>query len=310
METKEKNFISAVVYVHNSGDQVADFLRMLIGVLGEMFANYEIIAVDDASTDESAEVIKRVSAETTSCSMSIVRMSRFHGVEMSVNAGVDLAIGDMVFEFDSVYPDYPPEMIKAAYTRLLEGYDMVSVSPDTHRNLLSGLFYKIFEHYSDIQMQTESFRVVSRRLINRVTSVNAVVPYRKVAYQASGFRSDRIIYTPAGGGKRSRGRTERRFRRKLAVDSLILYTEFGYRVARTMTITMMLISLFMIVYAVVVYLAAKPIEGWTTTVLFLSVVFFGLFAILTVIVRYLRLLVDLMFKRKYYTVGSIEKLTR
>ena len=50
--------------------------------------------------------------------------------------------------------------------------------------------------------------------------------------------------------------------------------------------------------------------GWTTTVLFLSVVFFGLFGVLTVIVKYLQLIVELVFKRKRYTFESIEKVTK
>ena len=51
-----------------------------------------------------------------------------------------------------------------------------------------------------------------------------------------------------------------------------------------------------------------PVEGWTTTILFLSVAFFGLFGILTIIIKYLQLLMDLVFKRKHYSFESVEKL--
>ena len=73
---------------------------------------------------------------------------------------------------------------------------------------------------------------------------------------------------------------------------------------------MMLISLFMLAYTVVIYFIGHPIEGWTTTVLFLAVAFLGLFGILTVIVKYLQIIVDLVFKRKQYNFESIEKLTK
>ena len=53
-----------------------------------------------------------------------------------------------------------------------------------------------------------------------------------------------------------------------------------------------------------------PIEGWTTTVMFLSVAFLGLFGILTIIVKYLQIIVDMVFKRKHYNYESIEKLTK
>ena len=94
------------------------------------------------------------------------------------------------------------------------------------------------------------------------------------------------------------------------MDSLILFTEMGYSFAKAMTILMMLMSVLMIVYSVVIYATAHPVEGWTTTILFLSVAFFGLFGILTVVIKYLQLLVNLVFKRKQYTYESIEKLTK
>ena len=77
-----------------------------------------------------------------------------------------------------------------------------------------------------------------------------------------------------------------------------------------MTGLMMLMSLFMIAYSLVVYVTAHPVEGWTTTIMFLSVAFFGIFGILTVIIKYLQILVDLVFKRKQYSFESIEKITR
>jgi len=72
---------------------------------------------------------------------------------------------------------------------------------------------------------------------------------------------------------------------------------------------MMFVSLFMLVYTVAAYLVIHPVAGWTTTVLFLSVGFLGLFGILTIVIKYLQLLVRLVFRRKQYTFESVEKLT-
>ena len=102
---------------------------------------------------------------------------------------------------------------------------------------------------------------------------------------------------------------EKGYRMGLAVDSLILFTEIGYRFSMTMTLVMMLLSVFMIIYSLITYFVIHPIEGWTTIILFLSVAFSGLFGILTIIVKYMQLLVDLVFKRKHYSYESIEKLS-
>ena len=77
-----------------------------------------------------------------------------------------------------------------------------------------------------------------------------------------------------------------------------------------MTSMMIIFSLAMIIYTLLVFLLGNPIEGWTTTLLFLSVAFFGLFMILTIIIKYLQIIVDMVFKRKHYIIESIEKLTK
>ena len=77
-----------------------------------------------------------------------------------------------------------------------------------------------------------------------------------------------------------------------------------------MTVMMMVMSLLVIAYTVITYFMVNPVAGWTTTILFLSVCFFGLFGILTIIIKYLQLLVDMVFKRKHYSFESIEKLTK
>ena len=102
----------------------------------------------------------------------------------------------------------------------------------------------------------------------------------------------------------------KKYRYDLAFETLILFTNAGGFVTKFMTTLMMIISAFMIVYTIVIYANAHPVAGWTTTILFLSVAFLGLFAILTIVVKYLQILVDLNFKRTKYSFESIEKLTR
>lgn len=58
MADKEKNFVSAVVYVHNAGERLDRFLAMVTSVLEANFEHAEIICVNDASTDNSVDVIR------------------------------------------------------------------------------------------------------------------------------------------------------------------------------------------------------------------------------------------------------------
>lgn len=312
MKNKEKNFVSAVIYVHNAQQRIDMFLHTIIDVMEKNFEYSEIICVNDSSDDDSLSVIKNVCGDTKKTSVSVVNMGYFHGLELAMNAGVDMAIGDFVFEFDNTNMDFDADVIMQIYRHSLEGYDIVSASPDKKEKFTSRLFYKIFDQFSNIsyEMATESFRLLSRRVINRISSMNKSVLYRKALYANCGLKTDSIKYQVKKTGMSSSDRKEKNYRSGLAVDSLILFTEVGYRFSMTMTILMMVMSMLVIAYTVITYFMANPVAGWTTTILFLSVCFFGLFGILTAIIKYLQLLVDMVFKRKHYSFESIEKWTK
>ena len=313
MVNKEKNFISAVVYVHNAEQRIENFLKVIIKEMEDNFEHSEIICVNDASDDDSLKKIKNVSQLATVTSISVINMSHFHGLELSMNAGIDMSIGDFVFEFDNTNLDFDPKMIMNIYYHSLKGYDIVSASADRKEKWTSQFFYKVFEKFTDLTygMSTESFRILSRRVINRISSMNKTIPYRKAVYANCGLKTDNVKYAiTSQNNDKLEDKTEKRYRSKLAVDSLILFTEVGYRFSMSMTVLMMMMSIFMLIYSVVTYFVIHPVAGWTTTILFLSIAFFGLFGILTIIVKYLQLLVDMVFKRKHYTFESIEKLTK
>ena len=312
MKNKEKNFVSSVIYVHNAQKRIDKFLHTIIDVMESNFEHSEIICVNDASDDESLSVIKNVSKDATKTSVSVVNMSYFHGLELAMNAGVDMAIGDFVFEFDGTNLDFDTDVIMQVYRHSLEGYDIVSASPDKKEKFTSRLFYRVFDHFANIsyEMTTETFRILSRRVINRISSMNKSVLYRKALYANCGLKMDCIKYTVKEKGMSSTDKKEKKYRSGLAIDSLILFTEVGYRFSMTMTVLMMVMSLFVIAYTIITYFMLNPVTGWTTTILFMSICFFGLFGILTIIIKYLQLLVDMVFKRKHYTFESIEKLTK
>ena len=309
---KEKNFVSAVIYVHNAEKKIEKFLGTVIDVLEKNFENAEIICVNDSSSDESVALIKKVSASAKSTNISVVNMSYYHGLEAAMNAGMDLSIGDFVFEFDNPVPDFAEEEIMKVYRRSLEGYDIVGAVPDRKEKLGSRLFYSFFDKFTDssYEMHTESFRILSRRVINRISSMNKTNPYRKAVYAKQGLKTDSVRYTPLKTENVRRDKAEKNYRFGLAVDALILFTDIGYRFSMVMTALMMFMSVFMVIYSIVIFAMANPVAGWTTTILFLSVAFFGLFGILTIIIKYLQLLVNLVFKRKHYSFEGIEKLTK
>ena len=71
----------------------------------------------------------------------------------------------------------------------------------------------------------------------------------------------------------------------------------------------MLLTLFSSIYTVIVFFSGRPIEGYTTIMLLMSGSFFGVFSILAVIVKYLSVLIELVFSKQNQIVESIEKIS-
>ncbi len=312
LKWKEKKFVSAVIYVHNAEAYIEAFLRAVMDVLQNSFEHSEIICINDASSDRSLERIRSAgTGDGEAVSVSVVNMGCFHGKEAAMNAGTDLAIGDFVFQFDNAQLDFDRSVILDVYHRSLQGADIVSASADCRERFSSRLFYRVFGCFADMQdrLESESFRILSRRAINRACSMEGAFLYRKAVYAACGLKTVHVRYPVCGTHKRDYSPQEARCRFRLAADSLILFTELGYRFSMAMTAVMMFLSIGMAAYSLVTYLVMKPVEGWTTTILFLSAAFFGLFGVLTVIIKYLQLLSGMAFKKNRYGFESIEKLT-
>ena len=308
ISNKEKNYVSAVVYVHNNEKNIKDFINKINNVLNNTFEKYEIIFVNDASTDKTREIISEESKLITTGIVTTINMSFLQGVETAMNAGIDLAIGDFVFEFDSIELDYDLSLITDIYFKSLEGYDIVSAVPNNVK-MTSKMFYKVFNKYANMenQLRTERFKIISRRGINRVDSMNVKIPYRKAVYANCGLKQTFIQYKVSPS---SQGKSTIKDRRELAIDSLLLFTDIGYRIPISMATIMLLFSVFVAIYSIFIFVNGNPVAGWTTTMLFLSFSFFGLFSLLTILIKYTQLLLNLQFTKQDYIIEGIEKDTK
>ena len=141
---KEKNFLSVVVYIKNHSPYIEKFITSVYSSLLEHFGKIEIIFVDDASTDNSVELIKTSIKELNSVSFTLITMGNSQGLEKAILAGDDSAIGDFIIEFDSPIVDFDSDFIYEIYKTCLSGYDIVGASANSQINLSSKIFYKIF----------------------------------------------------------------------------------------------------------------------------------------------------------------------
>lgn len=311
-QMKEKNFLSAVLYLNSAQNpaQAGQFLENLCKNLENNFLHYEVICVDDDTKQDILEEVKNIRKTYPDAVITILHMSYYQGIEMSMNAGRDLAIGDFVMEFDECVWNFPEECIIQAYRECLKECDIVSCRDAKKKTASSTLFYYLFNSYADVQypLESDNFRILSRRGINRIQSLNRAIPYRKALYANCGLKYKKLTYEPTMAKEYVYTKKENKSRKKLALNSLLLFTDIGYSVAMCMAVVMAVVMIFMAVYAGVMFINGVAIVGWTTTMLFLSVAFFGLFVILAIVIKYLSLLLNLNFRRQRYMFTSIEKL--
>lgn len=311
---KEKKFISVVVYLHDVEDYIKYFLKSVIPVCENHFQEFEIVCVDDGCTDDTIPRLKEYLEENQIKAMvNVIHMSFFQGLESAMNAGRDIAIGDFVYEFDDVFVDYDPEMMFSVYEKMLEGYDIVAAKSKGKLRLSSKIFYSLYNSTSRAKgkIGPETFRIVSRRAINRIKSMGQYIPYRKAVYMNCGLKTTTISYESSNVSARVKNKTVISERTSLALDSFIYFTNAMEKVSAILCGIFLCVSVGMGIYIISDFFNAnKPVEGWLSTMGFLSLGFFGVFALLTIILKYLSVLLNLIFKQQRYLIADIEKVVK
>ncbi len=308
----EKKFISLITYLHNNAGNVETFLDHVLPKISERFEQFELIFVDDECTDHSVEELKAyVAAHKPAHNVSIVRMGFYQGIESSMNAGRDAAIGDFVYEFDDITVDYDPAVLDEVYEKCLEGYDIVTATGSRRMKFTSKLFYSLYNRTSrgNGKIGPETFRLISRRAINRVKSMGQYIPYRKAVYANCGLKTAQVHYESREGDRKAVKKSGFAERRSLALDSFIYFTNILETVSTVISGIFLVVTVVMGIYILMDYFNVnKPVEGWVSTMGFLSLGFFGVFALLTIILKYLSVLLNLVFKQQRYLVSDIEKI--
>ena len=305
MVNKEKSMVSAIFYLGNDEEQTFSYIEKICNVIGESFEHYEIIAVNDCEDRTAGYVKQKYQENGIDAPLTIVNMSVKQGVESAMNAGIDIAIGDYLFEFDNINAGLPTSFVMDCYRKSVEGYDIVTASPKEGGKGTSKLFYNTFNRFSNSgeKIGSDGMHLLSRRAVNRLHAINSYIPYRKAAYAASGLRAATLVYDPVTAFV-----SVKDDRTGKAIDALILYTDAAYRLSLFVSLFMFAVAVASGIYTLAVYLSMKPVAGWTTTMAVISAGFSGIFLLFAIVIKYLSLIVNLVFQNQKYLVASVDKV--
>src|SRR5262249_18766820 len=156
-------------------DALPALLSALRRTLGKD-VSYEVIFVDDGSTDGGAEALRRAASEDPH--LKVIYFSRNFGHQAAITAGLDFASGDAVAVMDADLQD-PPELLPQMLELLTDGYDVVSAQRLTRdgesifKRATARAFYWLIRKMVDdrVQSQVGDFRMFSRRAVTAIRSL-------------------------------------------------------------------------------------------------------------------------------------------
>jgi polyisoprenyl-phosphate glycosyltransferase len=226
--------ISIIVPVLNEAENIPALVSRLTPILDTLDARWEIVFVDDGSTDGTLAAIKALHDQDHR--FAAISFSRNFGKEIAIAAGLRYARGDAAVIMDADL-QHPPEVLRAFVAHWRSGYQVVYGQRRNReadrplRRLLSGLFYRLFNALArtDIPKNAGDFRLLDRRAIDAMNSLNETSRFNKGLFSWIGFRSIGVPYTVAA---RAHGASKWNFARLLrfALDGLTSFSTLPLRV--------------------------------------------------------------------------------
>ncbi|MCL4079353.1 glycosyltransferase family 2 protein [Coriobacteriia bacterium Es71-Z0120] len=268
---------SIVVPMYNEREVALTFLERATAALSALPA-YEIIVVDDGSTDGTWEILD--SARAAYPNLRLIRFSRNFGHQTAITAGIDAARGDTVTVIDADLQD-PPELIPKMVEKWREGADIVFAVRRARRGeslfkkATAAAFYRLMRSLAavDIPLDSGDFRLMSRRTADALISMRERSRFIRGLVAWLGFQRAYVHYDRE---ERAAGRTKYPLGKmlRLAADGIVSFSLRPLQLAALFGALSALIGFGVIVYAIVERLrGGDVVPGWTS--LMVAVLFMG-----------------------------------
>ncbi len=309
--------LSIVVPLYNEEGNVAPLLERIVAIADRLEGapSYEIVLVNDGSTDRTLERIREELARREH--LVLVNLSRNFGHQLAASAGMDMAAGDAIVLMDGDLQD-PPELIAAFVERWRAGYDVVYAVRRTRKGespfklFTARLFYRIIKRLTkvSIPVDTGDFRLMSRRVVDalkrspeRHRFLRGMVSW--VGYNQIGIEYDRE--------ERYSGSTKYPLPKMLrfAIDGITSFSDVPLRFASYLgfisSAVAFLYALIVIGYKLFSLSPPGYTPGWASTIV--AVLFLGGVQLISlgILGEYIGRIYDEVKGRPLYLISDIER---
>jgi polyisoprenyl-phosphate glycosyltransferase len=199
LTTKNKKLVSIVAPFFNEEEGVEIFYGAICAVFGRADFAFEMVCVDDGSTDETLK--KLIALVERDPRIRVVELSRNFGKESALTAGIDAARGDAVIPIDADLQD-PPELILAMIGEWQRGADVVLArrtdrSADSFMKRKSAeMFYRFYNIFSSVKIPSNvgDFRLINRAAVDALKQLPERQRFMKGLFAWVGFRTVTVDY--------------------------------------------------------------------------------------------------------------------
>ncbi len=262
--------LTCIVPAYNEAENLSLLLPELSTTLDNIGLPWEVIVVDDGSSDDTAQVMQRWTARR---GMTWLRLSRNFGKEAALSAGLESAQGDIVVCLDADM-QHPPALIEAMLARWRQGIDMVYAQRTDRRDetwtkrLGTRLFYGLLAkgHRVRIPEHAGDFRLMDRKVVDALVALPERSRFMKGLYAWVGFEAEAMPYMPA---PRARGSSHFSVIRlfSLAMDGLTSFTTWPLRMISIAGVMLAFLAFGYGVELTVEYASfGNEVSGWTTLI--------------------------------------------
>lgn len=200
INNESRPLLTVIVPAFNEEEVLPIFHRRLFNALAKIPNSWEVLYIDDGSSDRTVDIVK--SLQLTNPMVSLAKLSRNFGKEAAVSAGLKLARGEAVIVIDADLQD-PPELIPemlAVWQQ--EGADMVNMRRRTRegetwfKKATAHAFYRVINRLSDVTIPEDvgDFRLISRRAVDALNQLPETNRFMKGLFAWVGYKQVTVEY--------------------------------------------------------------------------------------------------------------------
>ncbi len=300
--------VSVVLPVFNEHENLEELCERLISALAGAGADYELVFVDDGSTDASADVIRQLARRYGG--ITLIELSRNFGHQAAITAGMKHAAGQAIILMDSDLQD-PPEVLPEMLDAWRQGTDVAFAvrrkrHEGTSKRAASFVFYRLLRFVANVDVPLDSgdFCLMDRKVVQHLNSLPERNRFLRGLRAWVGFTQAPVYYERH---PRRAGVPKYRFRTlvKLALDGLLSFSTVPLRLAIYLGFLVCVGGVGYLAFAVISHFVNQRVPvGWTSTVALILLLGGTQLLVLGVLGEYVARIYDESKKRPSYIIKS------